>query len=81
MGPFCVVVFPPLFDQDLRFAQAVEYLAVEKFIPHPPVEAFDECVLAWFSRRDVMPVDPGVLNPPQDGHAGEFGAQHVGKKC
>ena len=35
-----VVVFPSLLDQDLSLAQAVEDLAIEQFIPHPPIEAF-----------------------------------------
>ena len=34
-----VVVFPPLFDDDLRLLQAVEDLPVEQFIPEPSVEA------------------------------------------
>ena len=38
------------------------------------VEAFDECILGGLARCNVMPVDPGVLNPSRDGHAGEFGA-------
>ena len=30
---FSVVVFPPFFDDDLGFTQAVEDLATEQFIP------------------------------------------------
>ena len=35
-----VVVFPPLFNQDLRLPQAVEDLAVQQFISKVGVEAF-----------------------------------------
>ena len=38
MGTFCVVVSPPLFDQNLSFAQAVEDFTVEQLIPEPPLE-------------------------------------------
>jgi hypothetical protein len=31
---------PPSFDNNLGFPQRVEYLAVEQFISHSPVEAF-----------------------------------------
>ena len=34
-----VVVFPPIFDQYLRLAEAVEYLTVEQLIAEPGVEA------------------------------------------
>ena len=37
--PFRVVMLPPVFDQDLRLAEAVEDLAVQKFIAEPGVEA------------------------------------------
>ena len=37
---FCVVVFPPFFDQDLCLAQAVEDFAVQELIPEPGIEAF-----------------------------------------
>ena len=30
----------PLLDQDLRFGQAVEHLAIEKHVAEPGVEAF-----------------------------------------
>jgi len=37
---FGVVVFPPFFDQDLRFTQAVEDLAIQELISEPGIEAF-----------------------------------------
>ena len=40
-----VVVFPPLFDQDLGLSQAVEDLSVKEFVPEAGVEAFAVPVL------------------------------------
>ena len=39
MWSFCIVVLPPLFNQNLRFSQAVEDLPVQQFIPEAGVEA------------------------------------------
>jgi len=35
-----VVVFPPLFDDDLRLFEGVKDFAVQQFIPQSGVEAF-----------------------------------------
>jgi hypothetical protein len=35
-----VVVFPPVFDDDLGFAKRVEDLAIQQFVPEAGVEAF-----------------------------------------
>ena len=35
VGSLGVVVFPPLFNQDLPFAKAVEDLAIEQFVAEP----------------------------------------------
>ena len=50
---FCVVVLPPLFDQDLRLGQAVEDFAVEQLIAEPGVEALAISVLPWRTGLDV----------------------------
>jgi hypothetical protein len=42
--------------------------------PHPAVETLDKGILHGFARRDVMPVDAGVISPCQDGVAGKFAA-------
>ena len=39
VGSDCVVVVPPAFDQDLRFTQRVEDLAVEQLIAESGIEA------------------------------------------
>ena len=45
VGSLCVVVFPPLFNQDLRLAKAVEDLAIEQFVAEPGIEALAVSVL------------------------------------
>lgn len=40
MGPFFGYKLPPAFDDDLGFAQGIEDLAVQQFIPLSAVEAF-----------------------------------------
>jgi len=37
-------------------------------------QTFNEAVLLGLSRRDVMPIDAGFLDPLEDRHAGELGA-------
>lgn len=41
---FCIVVPPPLLDQDLRLSPAKEDRTAEQLIPHPLFEAFAICV-------------------------------------
>lgn len=52
LGSFCVVVFSPAFDDDLRLPHRIEYLAIEQFIPHPGVEALNAPVLPGASGFD-----------------------------
>ena len=40
MWSFGIVVFPPLFDQDLCFAKRVEDLAIQQLIAEPCFETF-----------------------------------------
>ena len=42
MWSFRVVLFPPLFDQDLCLTQAVEDFTVQELIPESGIEAFTE---------------------------------------
>jgi hypothetical protein len=46
-------MLPPLFDQDLRFFQAVEDFAVQQFIPEAGIEAFAIAVFPRAARFDV----------------------------
>ena len=62
-----VVVFPPFFDQDLGFAQAVEDFAIEELVPEAGIEAFAVSVLpgaAWFN---VCGLRANSLDPVLDG--------------
>ena len=53
----------PFRHQIAGMGQAVEQVFVQAFISHPPIEAFYDAVLHWFSRRDVVPVDLAVFLP------------------
>src|SRR5437660_12263686 len=48
-----VVVAPPAFDDDLRFAQGVEDLAVEQFVAKAGIKALDVAVLPRTAGFDV----------------------------
>jgi len=45
---------------------------VQQFIPHPPVEGFDEAVLHGLAGGDVVPVDGMVRRPGEDRMRGEL---------
>jgi hypothetical protein len=72
VGSFCVVVFSPVFDQDLCFAQAVEDFAVEQLIPEPAIEAFTLSVLPWAARFDVSRLGANGSNPVSDSLGDKF---------
>src|SRR5438046_1466643 len=46
---------------------------VEALVPQAAIEGLDECVLHWFARRDVMPVEPSE-RPTQHGSTGQLAA-------
>ncbi len=72
VGAFGVVVFPPLFDQDLGFSQTVEDFTVQELIPESGVEAFAVSVLpgrAWF---DVSRLRADGFNPILHGLSNEL---------
>ena len=54
-------------------SQAVEDFLVQAFVPQDAVEAFDEAVLLWLARVDVMPLDGVLVGPLQDRLASELG--------
>src|SRR5437762_2828393 len=53
MRPHGVVVTTPAFDDDLRFPQRVEDLAIEQLVAQPGIKTLDEPVLPRTARRDV----------------------------
>ncbi len=72
VGTFCVVVSPPLFDQDLCFAQAVEDFAVEQLVSEPAVEAFTVSVLPRAARFDVGRLGANGGDPVSDSLGDKF---------
>ncbi len=69
-----VVILLPFFKRVAGVAQCSKQRFVEAFVSQFAVEAFNEAVLLRLSRRDVMPIDAGFLNPFEDRRAGELSA-------
>ena len=69
-----VVVRPPCLDDPSRRSQRGEQVLVQALVAQATIKAFDKAVLLRLARRDVMPLDPGVLAPGEDGVTGELGA-------
>lgn len=55
-------------------SERCEKRLVQQLVAQPTIEAFDENVLLRLARRNVVPIDPGLLRPAQDRHTGEIGA-------
>src|SRR5437762_9614385 len=53
MRPNHIVVTTPAFDDDLRFPQRVEDLAIEQLVTQPGIKTLAEPVLPRTARRDV----------------------------
>ena len=71
---FGFVVFSSFFDQDLRFAQAVEDFAVQELISEPGIEGFAVSVLPWAARFDVGGLRANSLDPILNRLRNELGA-------
>jgi hypothetical protein len=54
-----------------RVVEAEEQALVQQLVAHPAIERLREPVLRRLAWRDVMPGDPLVLGPRQDGRGGE----------
>ena len=65
---------PPRFDEDLRFSEAVEDLAVEQLIAQAAVERFTIAILPRAARCDVKGLDADLCQPVLDGGSDELGA-------
>ena len=72
VGAFCVVVSPPLFDQNLSFSKAVEDFAVEQLVSEPAVEAFTVSVLPRAARFDVGRLGADGGDPVSDSLGDKF---------
>ena len=53
-----VVVVPPRLDDRARFLQGGEHVLVKALVAQLAIERFDEGVLHWFARLDVVLRDP-----------------------
>lgn len=69
-----VIVFSPLFDQDLRLAQAVEDFTVEQLVSETCVEALAVAILPRRSRLDVGRLGADGCDPVADSLGDELGS-------
>ena len=63
MGPFVIVMMPPLLDNDLGLFLACEPFPAEAFVSEFAVEAFDIAVLPGRSRFDKGRTDAMACEP------------------
>src|SRR5690606_4027738 len=77
-----VVIADPFANRAAGMAEAEEQRLIEQLIPHPAVEALDECILHRLSRRNIVPVDLVLRRPGEDGVRRELrpvvGNNHAG---
>lgn len=70
MRALLVVIIGPFRDLCPGMIEAEEQALIQKFVPHPTVEAFAECVLHGLARCDEAPDDLVLLRhvrkPSQD---------------
>ena len=57
-----------------RRSQRWEQVLVQAFVAQATIERFHEVILLRLARRDVMPLDAGVLTPGQDSMTGQLGS-------
>lgn len=69
-----IVIDPPGFDNAASLAETVEQVLVETFVPQPAIERFHKRILRRLSGRNVVPFDPGLLDPFQDCVTGQLRA-------
>ena len=61
MGSFCVVVLPPILNDDPCFAQIESHLSAQTFIAESAEKAFDLVVLPWATWVDIDRLDRMIL--------------------
>jgi len=76
-----VVVRPPCLDDPSCCCQRWKQVLVQALVAQATIKAFDEAVLLRLARRDVMPLDPSILAPGQDGVTGQFGTIVAGHRA
>ena len=73
MGSFCVVVLPPILNDDPCFAQIESHLSAQTFIAESAVKAFDLVVLPWATWVDIDRLDRMILQALLDFSRYKFG--------
>ena len=68
-----VVVFPPLFDDDLSRLQGVVDLPIQQFVPEAGIEGLAVSVLLRRAGFNVGGFDTDSMNPVPDGIGNELG--------
>ena len=58
-----VVVFPPLFDDDLSLFEGIEDLPIEQFVPEAGIEGFAVSVVPRRAGFNVGGFDTDSMNP------------------
>jgi len=74
MGPALVVVDEPGIRQLLRLLRRVKEIGVQDLLAKRTVEAFDERVLHWLSRLDVLQPDATLSAPLGESLRRQLGA-------
>ena len=72
--PDGVVVTPPALDDDLRLAERVEDLAIEKLVSQAGIEAFDKAVLPRAASLDISRPCTHGCDPVLHGPGDELGS-------
>ena len=67
MRPHMIVVVSPVAQHRAGMAQLGEQRLVQALVAQAIVEALDVAILLRLARRDVVPFDPALLRPAQDG--------------
>ena len=65
--PDGVVVFPPLFDDDLSLFEGIEDLPVKQFVPEASIEGLAVAVLPGRAGFNASGFGPHRLDPVPDG--------------
>ena len=75
MRPDRVVVLAPLFDDDLRFLEAIKDFAVQKLVAQLAIEALAISVLPWTSWFDVERFRADASEPIANRMPGELASR------
>ena len=63
MRSVLVVVLHPFCDLRTGLIKRGKQRFIEAFVPETAVGTFDESVLCWLARRNVVPINLGLLAP------------------